>query len=173
MAAPLVVARCNAPKPFQPTNGTFDLVAFTVHNVVVPCRVSLALLRRDDCPNSTSPKFLAGHAVAVPPITDELLRAVLRASHSSAFDPPGIKKGPKADHLVPLSTCEVESKRLALPLALEVHLGTEPTPGAPQGFVLLPTLCSRSVMMCPHDRRVDVLRPPVNLALLIRELLKL
>ena len=172
MTAPLVITRCDAPKPFQPANGAFDLVAFAVHTVVVLGRVSLVALRGDHCTNPTPPEFHAGNAVAVPPITDELRWAVLWPSNPSAFDSPSIKEWPKADHLVPLSACEVESKGLALPLALEVHLGTEPASGAPQGFALLPTSCSCSVMMCPDDRRVDVLLTPVNLALLIRKLLK-
>jgi hypothetical protein len=152
MTAPLVVPRCDAPKAFQPSNGAFDLVAFTVHNLVVLCRVSLALLWWDHRPNSTAPKFLAGNTIAIPSIADELLRAVLRPSHPNAFDPPSIKEWPEADHLVPLPTCEVESKGFSLPLTLKVHLGTEPTSRAPQGFVLLTTLCSRSVMMCPDNR---------------------
>ncbi|GGO39020.1 hypothetical protein GCM10008949_46480 [Deinococcus humi] len=114
--------------------------------------MSLALLRWDHRSNPTSPKFLAGYAIALPSIADKLLRAVLRPSHSSAFDPPSIKEWTKADHFVPLTPGEVESKRLALPLAFEVHLGTEPAPRTPQCFILLTTSCACSVMMCPDNR---------------------
>jgi hypothetical protein len=168
----LVIPGRDTTKALQLDDGTFHPVPLAVHLTVIPVLTSLILLGWNDRTNPSTPQFLSSNSVAVPTVTHELLRSRFWPTGAAMFDSPCVEEGRQAEHLVTLSTGQVQRQRFAAPFAFDVQLGAEASTGTAERLVLLASLRAGCMVVCADDSAVDELRLPVDVTAPVGELLE-